>query len=67
VLARRIELLEQNFGCAMLYSFAIHEAPSYKAESFNPDVHDCDSLAPASPRISNWPSRGRNRIPWWTS
>src|SRR5512137_155648 len=44
MLAKRIELLEQNFGCAMLYTFAVHEAPKYKAEAFNPDIHDCDWL-----------------------
>jgi phytoene dehydrogenase-like protein len=41
VLATRIELLEEKFGCVMNYSFAVHEAPKYKAETFNPDIHYC--------------------------
>jgi len=43
-LARRIELLETNFGCLMWYTFALHEAPKYTAEEFNPDIHDCQWL-----------------------
>jgi len=43
-LARRIELLETYFGCLMWYSFALHEAPKYNAEEFNPDIHDCQWL-----------------------
>ncbi|MBE0479496.1 MAG: NAD(P)/FAD-dependent oxidoreductase [Dehalococcoidia bacterium] len=44
VLARRVELIENTFGCLMWYTFAIHEAPKYKAEAFNPDIHDCQWL-----------------------
>jgi phytoene dehydrogenase-like protein len=40
VLARRIELLETGFGCLMWYTFALHDAPKYEAEAFNPDIHD---------------------------
>jgi phytoene dehydrogenase-like protein len=40
VLTRRIELLETEFGCLMWYTFALHEAPKYDAEAFNPDIHD---------------------------
>ena len=40
-LANRVELLETNFGCLMWYTFALHEAPKYEAEAFNPDIHDC--------------------------
>jgi len=40
-LARRIELLQASFCCLMWYSFAVHEAPKYKAEAFNPDIHEC--------------------------
>jgi phytoene dehydrogenase-like protein len=43
-LQRRVSLLEDTFGCLMWYSFAIHEAPSYKAEAFNPDIHECQWL-----------------------
>jgi len=39
--AKRVELLEDSFGCLMWYTFAIHEAPKYKAEAFNPDIHEC--------------------------
>jgi phytoene dehydrogenase-like protein len=39
--AKRVELLEMTFGCLMWYSFAVHEVPRYKAEAFNPDIHDC--------------------------
>jgi len=39
--ARRVELLENSFGCLMWYIFAVHEAPKYKAEAFNSDIHDC--------------------------
>ena len=43
-LARRVELIEKSFGCLMWYSFAMHEAPKYKAEAFNPDIHECQWL-----------------------
>jgi len=39
-LTRRVELLETAMGCLMWYSFALHEAPKYKAEAFNPDIHE---------------------------
>jgi beta-carotene ketolase (CrtO type) len=42
--ARRVELLKRNFGCLMWYTLAVHEAPQYRAEAFNPDVHDCGWL-----------------------
>jgi phytoene dehydrogenase-like protein len=42
--ARRVEILKRNFGCLMWYTLAVHEAPRYKAEAFNPDVHDCGWL-----------------------
>jgi beta-carotene ketolase (CrtO type) len=44
LLAKRIELLEMSFGCLMWYSFAVHEAPKYEAEAFNPDIHECEWL-----------------------
>jgi phytoene dehydrogenase-like protein len=44
VLQRRVKLLEDTFGCLMWYSFAVHEAPRYKAEAFNPDIHECQWL-----------------------
>jgi beta-carotene ketolase (CrtO type) len=40
----RLKLLEKGFGCLMWYSFAVHEAPKYKAEAFNPDIHECQWL-----------------------
>jgi beta-carotene ketolase (CrtO type) len=43
-LKRRVQLLEDTFGCLMWYSFAVHEAPKYKAEAFNPDIHECQWL-----------------------
>jgi len=43
-LAKRVELIEDTFGCLMWYSFAVHEAPKYKAEAFNPDIHECEWL-----------------------
>jgi len=39
-LARRVELLEDTYLCLMWYSIALHEAPKYKAEVFNPDIHE---------------------------
>ena len=39
-LARRVELLDTSFGCLMWYTLALHEAPKYKAEAFNPDIHE---------------------------
>jgi phytoene dehydrogenase-like protein len=44
-LARRVELIETTFGCLMWYSLAIHDAPRYKAEAFNPDIHETFWLA----------------------
>jgi phytoene dehydrogenase-like protein len=44
VLKRRVSLLHDSFGCLMWYSFAVHEAPQYKAEAFNPDIHECQWL-----------------------
>jgi beta-carotene ketolase (CrtO type) len=44
VLKRRVRLLEDTFGCLMWYTFALHEAPSYKAEAFNPDIRECQWL-----------------------
>jgi phytoene dehydrogenase-like protein len=43
-LQRRVRLLQDTFGCLMWYSFAVHEAPRYKAEAFNPDIHECQWL-----------------------
>ncbi len=40
LLKKRVRILENTFGCLMWYSFAVHEAPSYKAEAFNPDIHE---------------------------
>ncbi len=38
---RRIELLSaRHISCLMWCSFALHEAPKYKAEAFNPDIHE---------------------------
>jgi hypothetical protein len=37
VTARRVELLKRNFGCLMWYTLAVHEAPRYRAEAFNPE------------------------------
>jgi beta-carotene ketolase (CrtO type) len=44
MLAKRVELIEKTFGCLMWYTFAVHEAPKYKAEAFNPDIHECEWL-----------------------
>ena len=44
VLKKRVKLLDDTFGCLMWYSFAVHEAPKYKAEAFNPDIHECQWL-----------------------
>jgi len=43
-LARRVEILKRNFGCLLWSTLAVHEAPRYKAEAFNPDIHDCGWL-----------------------
>jgi phytoene dehydrogenase-like protein len=43
-LQTRVRLLEDTFGCLMWYSFAVHEAPNYTAEAFNPDIHECQWL-----------------------
>ena len=39
--ARRVELLEHTFGCLMWYTLALHDAPSYEAAAFNPDINEC--------------------------
>jgi beta-carotene ketolase (CrtO type) len=44
LLARRVKLLQDTFGCLMWYSFAVHEAPVYAAVAFNPDIHECQWL-----------------------
>ena len=44
LLAKRVELIQRSFGCLMWYSFAVHDAPRYKAEAFNPDIHECNWL-----------------------
>jgi phytoene dehydrogenase-like protein len=43
-------LSTSNIGNIMWYSFALHEAPKYKAEAFNPDIHETFwlGLAPSS-------------------
>jgi beta-carotene ketolase (CrtO type) len=41
LLAKRVELLERNFGALMWYTFALHKAPQYKAAAFNPDINEC--------------------------
>ncbi len=41
LLVRRVELIERDFGALMWYTYAIHEAPQYKAAAFNPDVNKC--------------------------
>jgi beta-carotene ketolase (CrtO type) len=38
---RRLELLESSFACFMDYVFALHDAPSYDAAGFNPDINEC--------------------------
>ncbi len=43
-LKKRVDILDKEFGCLMWYSFAVHEAPKYKAEAFNPDIHECQWL-----------------------
>ena len=43
-MGRRVRLLDKSFGCLMWYSFAVHEAPKYIAEDFNPDIHECQWL-----------------------
>ncbi len=44
-LAKRVKLLEIDFGCLMWYTVALHEAPKYTAEEFNPDIHETNWLA----------------------
>jgi beta-carotene ketolase (CrtO type) len=44
VLKRRVQLLEDTLGCLMWYTLAVNEAPQYKAEAFNPDIHECEWL-----------------------
>ncbi len=43
-MGRRVKLLDKSFGCLMWYSFAVHDAPAYIAEDFNPDIHECQWL-----------------------
>lgn len=38
---RMRNLSTSNIGNLMWYSFALNEAPKYKAEAFNPDIHEC--------------------------
>ncbi len=42
--AKRVELLKRNFGCLMWSTLAVHDAPRYVAEAFNPDLHECEWL-----------------------
>ena len=44
-LVKRVKLLENDFGCLMWYTYAVHEAPKYIAEEFNPDIHETCWLA----------------------
>jgi beta-carotene ketolase (CrtO type) len=44
MLAHRVEMIENTFGCLMWYTFAVHEAPRYDAEEFMPDIHECEWL-----------------------
>jgi beta-carotene ketolase (CrtO type) len=38
---RRVELLScRHIACLMWCSFALHEPPKYRAEHFNPDIHE---------------------------
>jgi beta-carotene ketolase (CrtO type) len=40
-ICRKVDALStSNIGNIMWYSFALHEAPQYKAEDFNPDIHE---------------------------
>jgi len=40
-IARRVDNLSStNVGCLMWYSFALNEAPKYKAAEFNPDINE---------------------------
>ncbi len=40
-ICRKVDALStSNIGNIMWYSFALHEAPKYKAEAFNPDIHE---------------------------
>ena len=40
-IARRVDNLStSNVGNLMWYSFALNEAPKYRAEEFNPDIHE---------------------------
>jgi beta-carotene ketolase (CrtO type) len=44
-ICRRVDNLStRNIGSLMWYSFALHEAPKYKAASFNPDINTCEWL-----------------------
>ncbi len=48
---KRIDNLStSNIGNIMWYSYALHDAPRYKAEAFNPDIHETFwlGLAPSS-------------------
>jgi phytoene dehydrogenase-like protein len=64
---RRVELLSStHIACLMWCSFALHEAPKYSAESFNPDIRETFWLglgADADPEhIANecrWSNLGR--------
>jgi phytoene dehydrogenase-like protein len=50
-ICRKVDALStSNIGNIMWYSFALHEAPKYKAEDFNPDIHETFwlGLAPSS-------------------
>ncbi len=42
---RRVENLERHWIAITWYTWALKERPKYKAESFNPDVWNCEWLA----------------------
>jgi len=45
IIRRVSNLSTKNVGCLMWYSFALHEAPHYKATAFNPDIDETFWLA----------------------
>jgi phytoene dehydrogenase-like protein len=45
-ICRQVDNLStSNIGNIMWYSFALHEAPRYAAEAFNPDIHETEHIA----------------------
>ncbi len=65
-LLRKVENLERSLTCINWYTWALHEAPDYKASDYNPDINNCQWLILGSSNVdslireSHWRRQGKN-------